>query len=350
MGLEQDAGRTLLVGLPGPDLDEESAVLLERLRPGGVILFRRNLDTIERWLALSSRLHDLLPEPAVLAIDQEGGRVSRLEPWVGATPGAAELAGRGGDSVSRFGKCTGAALAALGLNLDFAPVVDLCPSEAVNGIGDRSFGTDPRSTTALAGSFLEALQQRGVAGCLKHFPGLGDTPVDSHHELPTCTRTLPKLEEEDLIPFRTLGRSAACIMVGHGYYPALEEEPGRPATLSGTIIGDLLRRQIGFDGLVVSDDMEMGAVAPLDRDGSASVAAMAAGCDLLLYCSDLERALKARDALYAAAADDDSFASRLSKAARAVRRTAARWPARRADAEAWELARKELQAASKGLA
>jgi beta-N-acetylhexosaminidase len=340
--LDTQAGRVLMVGLSGPRLESDERRLIEDLAPAGVILFRRNLEAPGDLVHLLSDLQALLSAPPLLALDQEGGRVSRLEPWIGPTPPAAELARGGGQAAFRFGRAIGNGLRSLGFNLDFAPVVDLCPPEAPNGIGDRSFGTTAAVVAQVAGSFLDGLQQAGVAGCLKHFPGLGDTDVDSHESLPRVTRDLRRLEEEDLLPYRLLGERAAAVMVGHGHYAALDPQPGLPATLSSTIIQGLLRQRLAFRGVVVSDDLEMGAVAPLDGDGRAAVAAVAAGCDLILYCSDLDRARRARRALVDAAASDPAFASRLEEAARTVTRAAARWPAPRPDLEVWKEARQRI--------
>jgi len=340
--VEAQAGRVLMVGFRGPSLGSDERRALGELAPAGVILFRRNLETPGDLLHLLADVHELLPAPPLLALDQEGGRVSRLEPWIGPTPPAAELARGGGQATFRFGRAIGNGLRALGFNLDFAPVVDLCTPEAPNGIGDRSYGTAAVIVAQIAGSFLDGLQQAGVAGCLKHFPGLGDTDVDSHKSLPRVTRELRRLEEEDLLPYRLLGERAAAVMVGHGHYAALDPQPGLPATLSSTIVRGLLRQRLAYRGVVVSDDLEMGAVAPLDGDGRAAVAAIAAGCDLILYCSDLDRARRARRALVEAAGSDPAFAARLEEAARTVTRAAARWPAPRPDLEAWKDARQRI--------
>jgi beta-N-acetylhexosaminidase len=344
--LETLAGRVLMVGFDGARLTRSTEERLQRLGPGGAILFRRNLEEPAWLVELVERLREALPPPALLAIDQEGGRVSRLEPWIGRTPSAAELAAAGGPAVFRFGRATAEGLKALGLNLDFAPVVDLCLPEATNGIGNRAFSNDATTVATLAGSFLDGLQGAGVAGCIKHFPGLGGTHVDSHEALPTCDRDLARLENEDLLAYRELGERAASVMVAHARYPALEPEGTGPATLSPLIVDRLLRGQLGYRGLIVSDDLEMGAVAPLDRDGSAAVAALAAGCDLLPYCSDLDRAEAAKRAIVQAAEDDDAFRKRLEAAARSVTQTAARWPLARPDLTAWESAVAELREAA----
>lgn len=339
---DDDAGRVLMVGLPAPTLDGADRDALQALGPGGVILFRRNLDHPDRLRGMVDEVRAILGPPAFIAIDQEGGRVSRLEPWIGPTPTAVQLAAAGEDGARAFGAATGRTLAALGCNLDFAPVADLCDPAAPNGIGDRSFGTDPAAVARLAGAFLAGLQSEGVAGCLKHFPGLGDTAVDSHEVLPVVERDAARLDAEDLVPYRSPGTTPACIMVGHGCYPALDPEDGLPATLSRRIVHGLLRERLGYEGLVVSDDLEMGAVAPRDVDGRAAVDAVAAGCDLVLYCSRLDLAATARDALRHRAASDAAFADRLRTAAERVRKAAAQWTLPDTPARSWERTRTDI--------
>jgi beta-N-acetylhexosaminidase len=343
-GHEAQPGRSLMIGLPGPALGREDAERLKRLGPGGVILFLRNLESVRQTTELLRELRQLLPYPLLFALDQEGGRVSRLQPWVGKTPTAAALARAGSEAARDFGRATAAGLRSLGFNVDFAPVVDLSAEEATNGIGDRSFGTDPQQATQLAGAFLDALQRQGVAGCLKHFPGLGPTCVDSHECLPTAATAREELERSDLVPYRRMAGRAASVMVAHAHYPALDPEPGLPASLSPLVVTGLLREEVGFRGLVVSDDLEMGAVAPLDVDGAAAVRAMAAGCDLLLYCASLDRAEGAKAALARAAGDDSAFRRRLDQAVRAVAAACARWPAAPSAEAAWDEARRELAA------
>jgi beta-N-acetylhexosaminidase len=331
-----------MVGLPGPELTPETSRRLRDLDPAGVILFDRNLVEPEQTAALLASVKGLLSGPPLFAIDQEGGRVSRLERWIGATPTALDLSGGSAETVRRFARDTGSALKALGFNLDFAPVVDLCPPDAPNGIGDRSFGTDPEQVTRLAGEFLRGLHDGGVAGCLKHFPGLGDTVVDSHVELPTVGREAEQLEREDLLPYRRLCGEADSVMVGHGYYASLDPEGPVPASCSPNVVSALLRSGLGYDGLVVSDDLEMGAVSGLDVDGAAAVRALHAGCDLLLYCADLDRAQRARQALDDAARRDRVLRSRLGDACRRVALAARRWSGAAADLVAWEQARDAL--------
>ncbi len=316
---------------------------LRALRPGGVILFRRNLESPEALEELVLALREVLPAHPLLAVDQEGGRVSRLEPWLGPTPTAERWSREGEEAVRRFGTATGEVLRGLGFNLDFAPVVDLCPPGTANGIGDRSFGTDPEAVSVQAGAFLDGLQSAGVAGCLKHFPGLGDTHVDSHRELPTVTRARERLLAEDLLPYRRLHDRAAAVMTGHALYPTLVPGIRLPACLSPEIVRGWLRERLGFAGLAVSDDLEMGAVTAFEAERPAGLTAVEAGCDLVLYCHTLERAERARDALAARAEEEPAFASRLRDAAAAVERSGRAWPARVPDRAAWAEARRFMQ-------
>jgi beta-N-acetylhexosaminidase len=325
------------VGLPGPELDSGTATALGEIGPAGVILFRRNLTSPEQVVRLLDDVDRLLPHPILAAIDQEGGRVSRLEEWIGPTEPAASLARRGETAVEEAGRATAAALRALGCNVDFAPVVDLSEPGAPNGIGDRSFAAVPEAATRFAGAFLDGLQSGGVAGCLKHFPGLGATSVDSHLALPVDGRPSHEIVGRDVVPFRDLASRAASVMIGHAAYPGIDAA-GAPASLSPAVVDGLLRHALGFRGLAVTDDLEMGAVASLDRDGEAAVRAMRAGCDLLLYCADLEAARRAQHALARAAGADHELARRLDAAALAVSDFCDLWPRPRGSKQAWERA------------
>jgi len=338
-----DTGRVIMVGFAASRPERELLDRLRALQPGGVILFRRNLESPEALAELVLALREVLPPHPLLAVDQEGGRVSRLEPWLGPTPTAERWSQQEEDAVRRFGATTGEGLRGLGFNLDFAPVVDLCPPGTQNGIGDRSFGTDPEVVATQAGAFLDGLQSAGVAGCLKHFPGLGDTHVDSHKELPTVTRPRERLVSEDLLPYRRLQHRAAAVMTGHALYPTLVPGANLPACLTPEIVRGWLRERLGFAGLAVSDDLEMGAVAAFEAERPAGLTAVEAGCDLVLYCHTLDRADRARDAMEARASEDPSFAARLRQAAAAVERTGREWPARAPDPAVWAEARRSMQ-------
>ncbi len=280
-------GQLLFVGFLGTRVP---ALLTQRVREGrvgGVVLFRRNVGEPARLRALVAELRAAAPRGAPLgvAVDQEGGRVQRLRaPWT-EWPPMRRVAARGGVAATRE---VAAALARelrdLGIQLDFAPVVDLDTNPANPVIGDRSFGASPAEVGRHAAAFIEALQAGGVAACAKHFPGHGDTAQDSHHELPRLAHDLARLRRVELPPFRAaVLAGVASIMTAHVLLPALDGE--RPATLSPAVLR-LLREELGFDGVVFSDDLEMRAVADRFPIRERVLLALRAGVDALLVCSD----------------------------------------------------------------
>jgi len=287
----------LVVGLPGPHLDGESARLLTAIEPGGVILLPRNIEDAGQLRELLAGVRRLLPR-VLLYLDAEGGRVDRLRKIVGPAPSGAALAASPARLAERVGHQVGEALAAFGFDVDLAPVVDLDRGHVGNALDTRYLGRRPRPVTARARAFLRGLHKAGVGGCLKHFPGLGGAGEDTHHEGTVIALGRSELEG-DLTPFRDLGALAGAIMVSHAMYPSLagssdrsSDGPSgaRPATLSPAIAGDLLRRELGFEGLAMTDDLDMHA---LDRWGGLperAAASLAAGCDLLFACQHLEAA------------------------------------------------------------
>ncbi len=313
---EEAAGAVLAVGISGPELLPGEAEALDALRPAGVILFSRNVASAPQVRRLVSAVRDRLGDALVL-IDQEGGRVDRLRAIRGRSPSARELAAAGPAAVRAEADRTAAALRDLGVNFNCAPVVDLDEGHEANGIGDRSFGADAGDVAALAGEVLDAHAAAGILACLKHFPGLGRTGADTHAVRPTVSATRAELWERDVVPFRLLAARAPAVMISHAAFTGIEagDEPG---SSSRPLIEGLLRRDLGYDGVVVSDDMEMGAVT--DRPpGERARAAVAAGVDLLLFCSDLEQARAARDGLVDAVATGGLLEGRLLEAARRVR-------------------------------
>jgi beta-N-acetylhexosaminidase len=259
--------------------------------------------------ALNDQLRALPCGPArpggpLVGVDQEWGPVNRLAGLFPALPPAAELGcGDAGEGAAEAGAITGRLLHALGFHLDFAPVLDLCEPGAANGIGERSFGTDPDAVTDRAGAFLDGLVSAGVSGTIKHFPGLGRTVVDSHTVLPEVHADVETLRGSDLVPFRRLvaEKPGVPVMVGHGWYPALE--PGSepvPASLSPAVIEGLLRGELGHRGVVITDDLEMGAVTGETAGGSdpfddaVGIRALLAGVDWILICHRRERILAAK--------------------------------------------------------
>ncbi len=282
MSAGASAGDFVFVGIPGPRLDRATAKLLAASRPGGVVLFRRNLETPEQLLELVAGLRRLLPD-AVLAVDAEGGRVDRLSELVGPAPPASLLARRPPDAAWQAGRWIARALRLFDVDLDFAPVVDLDRGETGNALDGRYLGGREPAVTRRARAFLRGLHAGGVGGCLKHFPGLGAAADDTHHRTSVVRLSAAALALHRK-PFAALLPLAGAAMVAHAVYPALDPEE-RPASLSPPILGDLLRGELGFDGLAVSDDLEMEALGPWGDLPVRAEAAFAAGCDVVLACA-----------------------------------------------------------------
>jgi beta-N-acetylhexosaminidase len=344
--LSRLAGRVLCAGFPGRELPASLRARLADDALGGVILFKRNLGTMDEVASLvASAVEAAGPRSPLVAIDQEGGRVARLGAPVVKLPPMRRLGERGEPALTeRCGRVLGAQLAALGINLDFAPVLDVDTNPDNPVIGDRSFGREAGTVIAHALAFARGLSASGVASCGKHFPGHGDTDLDSHLALPRIAHDRARLEAVELAPFRAARGLVPSIMTAHVVFESLD--PGVPATLSRPVITGLLREELGYDGVIVSDDLEMKAV--FDRHGLAesAVRAIEAGCDLLLVCSRLDLLEEAAVALEARAARDEAFAARLSEAAARVDRMRAAFPSRplSGDALAAELGRAAVRA------
>jgi beta-N-acetylhexosaminidase len=337
--LGRTTAQLFMVGLPAPTLDRATREFLAEHPPGGVILFKRNIRS-------AAQLRDLVAEihasgagiPPLVALDHEGGRVHRLPPPFTHFPPALTLAQRGDARVvEAVGRAMGRELRAVGIDLDFAPVLDVWSNPRNQVIGDRAFGTEPARAARLGLALARGLARGGVLACGKHFPGHGDTVGDSHFVLPRVRRPQRALARVELIPFaRAVAADIPALMTAHVVYPALD--PRRPATLSPAICRDLLRRRLGFQGVLFSDDLEMHAVAGHAAPGRAAVAALRAGCDMLLVCQSLDTARAAMRGVEEAlgrgrlAADDVATAlGRLQALRRRLRamppRAPLRWPA-----------------------
>ncbi len=268
----------LVCGVAGTALDAGERELLVRLGPGGVILFARNVESREQLAALTGELRALPSHPAV-AVDLEGGRVNRLRPLLGELPSPGRAAAAGAEAVRALGEAAGLACAHFGIDLDYAPVVDVARPGGWLTAEDRCLGAAPLEVAGAAAAYLEGLEASGVRGCLKHFPGLGSGRVDSHRELPV-------LDDEvvaDGAVFRRLAAPRRAVMVAHAVAPALGE-PLRPASLSEVVVAPLAA---GPSALVVADDLEMGALARFGSLGERAAAALLAGCDQVLVCNAL---------------------------------------------------------------
>ncbi|HEY4122131.1 MAG TPA: beta-N-acetylhexosaminidase [Byssovorax sp.] len=310
-------GQLIVGGFDGPELGARYEKALREGRRGGAILFRRNLaDNLA-----AARLCDAIARaagstlPPFIGVDQEGGRVTRMPaPFLTLPP--MRLLGAIGDLalVRRAARAVGAELAAVGFNLDFAPVLDVDSNPENPIIGDRAFGSDPRTVMRAGVAFVQGLQDRSVLACGKHFPGHGDTSVDSHVGLPVISHDRARLERTELPPFRAAsGAGIASLMTAHVVCEALD--PGVPATLSRAICASLLRAEIGFDGVLFSDDLEMAAVAARYPIEELAVEAVWAGCDALLICKDEDTQDRAHEALVKRAEADKRFRDRCVEAA-----------------------------------
>lgn len=269
------------VGLSGPTLEANERAILEEQPPSAVILFRRNIETEGQLLRLVGEIR-ALPGRPILFIDQEGGPVDRLRDFAGPFP-SFHAAARAG-LARRAGELAGRACALFGFDVDLAPVVDRrLPGAGESVLGERAAAADAGEIIAAGRAFLEGLHERGVGGCLKHFPGLGRARFDTHYDLPVLPDERQELAE-DLRPFRALHELAGAVMVSHA---ARESDPV-PSSLSREIATRLLRGELGFDGAALSDDLEMGALARFGGLPERSAAAANAGCDLVFVCSRIE--------------------------------------------------------------
>jgi beta-N-acetylhexosaminidase len=279
------AADQVFVGIPGPELDSHSAALLAQHRPGGVVFFKRNIKELEQLGELVAAVRAVLPD-AVLCIDSEGGKVDRLKDLVGPAPSAGLLAKHPPSLSLQAGLWIAQSLRLFDLDVDFAPVVDLDRGETDNALDGRYLGVTPGEVTPRARAFIRGLHMGGAGGVLKHFPGLGGAPADTHFKVATIY--IPSVAlQADLDPFDALARLAGAVMVGHAIYPAYDAEQ-RPATLSPPVVGGILRGRLRFDGLCFSDDMEMKALDEWGDLAERSVQAFATGCDVLLLCHTLD--------------------------------------------------------------
>jgi beta-N-acetylhexosaminidase len=293
-------GQHLFIGFAGTQLTADTRRLLNAIQPGGVILFARNIDTATELRTLGRALRSEFSYRPLVAIDQEHNRVNRLRNIIGETLTIADVKKEGNPEIAEdFGRTMGRWLHQFCIDIDFAPVFDLelFDANTDNALRERCWGRTAEEVIRWAGAFLEGLEREGVAACPKHFPGLGGALLDSHEKLPTITRIREVLMAEDILPYARFMRRLTAIMVGHGHYPAFDGEKPRPASLSSTIITELLRKQLGFTGLVFSDDMEMGAISEMGSFEDTLVEAFQAGADMLLVCHTAEKVHAAHEAL-----------------------------------------------------
>jgi beta-N-acetylhexosaminidase len=325
--LRRQIGRTLIAGFNGIQLPIELKSIAAEFGLGGIILFARNIAEPEQVAEVAAEAASLVPDlPLWVSVDQEGGRVARLKAPYTEWPPMATL-GRSDDVAlaERFARALAAELLATGISLDYAPVLDIHTNPENPVIGDRALADRADRVASIGTRIIRAFQDEGLAACGKHFPGHGDTATDSHLELPLVEHPPERLREVEFAPFRAaIGAGVATIMTAHVHVPSLDE--GRPATLSKRIVSGILRQELGFEGVIISDDLEMKAIAATYAVPSAAVMAIEAGCDALLICSgDHQTQATALEALIHAAEDGRLPTSRIDDALKRQTRTKERF-------------------------
>lgn len=308
LNLQQQVGQRLLAGLAGPVLDEEFTAMVREYKVGNVILMQRNVQSAAQLARLCGDIQALVQRetghPALIAMDQEGGSVVRLPADALNAPGAMAVASTGNPANARtVGRITGQQLRSRGVNFNLAPALDVNANPKNPVIGERSYGDTPETVASFGIEMMKGLAEGGVLACVKHFPGHGDTHVDSHLALPVINKSLAQLEAVELAPFRAaISAGAPAVMTSHILMPQLEEK-GLPNTLSRAVVTGLLREGLGFSGLVVSDCLEMQAIQASYGTVEGAVLAAAAGVDLLCICHTYALVRGAAAALLAAAED-----------------------------------------------
>src|SRR5689334_15666085 len=315
-----------MVGFLGTRVSQDLAAFITEYNPGGVILFSRNLESIEQIVELTNDLQRCSPKsPLLIAIDQEGGRVSRLPKGFTIFP-PCELIGRchSGELAYAAGATIAKELRAVGINMNMAPVLDVNSNSDNPVIGDRAFGSSADTVIEMGLVTAAGLQDSRVVACGKHFPGHGDTNVDSHKELPVVEAPRERLEAVEFPPFRRAAAAGiATLMTAHVLYRALDDQ--LPATLSPNIITHLLREEMGYDGVVLTDDLEMHAIVDHYGSGEAAVRAFLAGCDMLLICKERDREIAAFEAMEKAVASGTIGTSRLDQSVARIQRIKQRY-------------------------
>lgn len=312
LSIEDRIGQLFFIGIPTDHIDDVTRRMVADVRPGGICIFARNIKEPIQTRELLDELRSLSKIEPFLSVDQEGGLVDRLRRILGPMPAASKISSPA--FAARQAEIIAEALGMLGFNMDFAPVVDVIDAARArfsNGLHSRAYGSSAREVVEIVSTFLNTLQSNAIIGCIKHFPGLGASEVDSHEELPTVGISNDEFLAVDLYPYRHLIESGGvnAVMVAHAAYPNLglqeTDQDGKllPSSLSSNFVTTLLRQELGFDGLVLTDDLEMGAILKNYGIGEASVMAVLAGHDMVSICAGTDSILEAHEALSKAAAD-----------------------------------------------
>ena len=330
--LEQQIGQLLYIGLPGTELDAPTRELLDYVHPGGVIIFGRNVASPEQLRLLLDGVREALPSAPLLGIDQEGGLVDRLRKIFTPMPAARVIRQHGDLAGARaHGRITGEVLRLLGFNMNFAPVLSIMTEDRdllSNGLYSRSFGRSPGEVLGYTMVYLRGLQGAGCLGCAKHFPGIGAGEVDTHEEMPVIHLSHDDLLAQDLAPYIELfqreDNMVRAVMVSHGGFPNIDINRGIaggrlvPASINYHIVTTLLRDELGYDGLVVTDDLEMGAIAKHCEIEEAALRAIQAGEDMLLICARPDLIRRGYDSLLRAAREGVLTGDRIAASLRRI--------------------------------
>ena len=332
MSLEEKIGQMFIVGFKGDGVtgqaltvNEQARTLIEDYHAGGVIYFDRNVESPDQVAKLSNDLQKLALSserkiPLFITVDQEGGKVARFKEGFTAFPGNMVLgATRNKDLAYQTGKQMGEELRAVGVNLNMAPVLDVNNNPENPVIGVRSFSEDPQLTGELGAEMIRGFHDSGIFTIAKHFPGHGDTAVDSHVGLPEISHSMKRLNKVELVPFkRSILAGTDMVMSTHITFPAIEPEPGVPATLSEKVLTGLLRKQLKYDGIIITDDMEMGAIAENFGTREAAVRAIKAGADIVLVCHSLEKQTQSFEAVKKAVEQGEIDEERINESVRRI--------------------------------
>jgi beta-N-acetylhexosaminidase len=311
-------GQLLIIGFDSTEMSPQLASLLLDVQPAGVILFARNITGAAQTHRLLRECQKCVDTPLFTCVDLEGGKVDRFRNVLGPAPSAAHVFATADRKLfRRHGRIIGENCRALGFNVDFAPALDLAFEASKSVMSSRAVSADPKEVVAYAREFLRGLTDAKVLGCGKHFPGLGEGKLDSHHDLPVIAKALKKMWNEDIAPYRLLRRELPIVMVSHAAFPAVTKQ-NVPASLSKKWIGDVLREKIGYRGLICSDDLEMGGVlaaAPIEQ---AAIGHIKAGGDLALICHQEDFIRRSLEAMIREAERDSRFRRRIQDSARRI--------------------------------
>jgi beta-N-acetylhexosaminidase len=316
--LRRQVGQLLILGYDGLAIDSKLRTTLSTLQPSGVILFARNIEEPRQTWRLLRDSQATTSVPMFLCVDLEGGTVDRLKKVIAPAPSVQDVFATGNRKLFRMhGKILGLEARALGFNTDFAPVFDLGFEASRSVLTSRTASSDPAKTIEYARAFLRGLKDAKVLGCGKHFPGLGEANLDSHHDMPVVQKGWKKMWAEDLAPYRELRNQIPFVMVAHASYPEITNNK-LPASLSSKWMQDILRKKIGYRGLIISDDLEMGGVLSTGEIEDVAVETLRAGADMFLVCHNQELVWRGFEAVLRMAERDRKFAAHVASAAERV--------------------------------